>query len=122
MTTTAAIIGLGFVGKAHLEALRRLGITVRGILGSSPGRTEQAAQELGIARAYSSLDELVGDPAVTAVHICSPNNVHHDQSKAALKAGKHVLCEKPLAMNTGESGALVELARSSKRVRLASRG
>ncbi len=99
----AAIIGLGFVGKAHLEALRRLGIPVRGILGSSPDRTREAAQELGIAHAYSSLDELVSDPAVTAVHVCSPNHVHHDQSKAALEAGKHVMCEKPLAMNTRES-------------------
>jgi predicted dehydrogenase len=114
--TEAAIIGLGFVGKAHLEALRRLGIPVRGILGSSPDRTQEAARELGISRAYSSLDELVSDSAVTAVHVCSPNNVHHDQSKAALEAGKHVLCEKPLAMNTGESSALVELARKSRRV------
>ena len=66
-------------------------------------RTREAAHELGIPHAYSSLDELVSDPAVTAVHVCSPNYVHHDQSKAALEAGKHVLCEKPLAMNTRES-------------------
>jgi len=112
----AAIIGLGFVGKAHLEALRRLGIVVSGILGSSPERSRETAKDLGIARAYSSLDELVSDSGVTVVHICSPNHVHHDQSKAALEGGKQVLCEKPLAMNTRESGDLVELARKSKRV------
>ena len=98
-----AIIGLGFVGKAHLEALRRLGIPVRGILGSSPERSEESTRELGIARAYASLDELVNDPAVTSVHICSPNYVHYDQSKAVLEAGKHVMCEKPLAMNTARA-------------------
>jgi predicted dehydrogenase len=107
----AAIIGLGFVGKAHLEALRRLGIPVRGIFGSSPDRSRDVARELGIANAYSSLDELMHDSSLTAVHVCSPNHVHYDQSKAALEAGKHVMCEKPLAMNTRESGSLVELSR-----------
>src|SRR6266849_4210087 len=116
MKAEAAIVGLGFVGKAHLEALRRLGIPVRGILGSSPDRTREAARELGIAHAYSSLDELVNDASLTAIHICSPNHVHHEQSKAALEAGKHVMCEKPLAMNTRESQSLVELARKANRV------
>ena len=112
----AAIIGLGFVGKAHLEALRRLGIPVRGILGSSPERTQEAARELGIERAYSSLKELAADPDLTAIHVCSPNHVHFDQSKAALEAGKHVMCEKPLAMNTRESGSLIELSQQANRV------
>jgi predicted dehydrogenase len=111
-----AIIGLGFVGKAHLEALRRLGIPVRGILGSSPERTQEAARELGIERGYSSLEELATDAGVTAVHVCSPNHAHFDQSKAALKAGKHVMCEKPLAMNTRESGSLIELSQKLNRV------
>ncbi len=111
MPTGAAIIGLGFVGKAHLEALRRLGIPVCGILGSSPERTQEAARELRIERSYSSLDELIRDPTVNAVHICTPNYVHFDLAKTALEAGKHVMCEKPLAMDTRESRSLVELAR-----------
>ena len=114
--TGAAIIGLGFVGKAHLEALRRLGIPVRGILGSSPERTREAVRELKIDRGYSSLDELVKDTSVSAVHVCTPNYVHHDQAKAALEAGKHVMCEKPLAMNTRESQALIGLASQQGRV------
>jgi predicted dehydrogenase len=113
---TAAIIGLGFVGKAHLEALRRLGVPVRGILGSSRERTQEAVRELKVEHGYASLEELVRDPSVDAVHICTPNHVHHLQSKAALEAGKHVMCEKPLAMNTAESLALVELARNLNRV------
>ena len=116
MPAGAAIIGLGFVGKAHLEALRRLGIPVRGILGSSPERTQDAVRELKLDRGYSSLDELVRDASVTAVHICTPNHAHCDQAKAAMEAGKHVLCEKPLAMNTRESASLIELARKLNRV------
>jgi len=111
MPISAAVIGLGFVGKAHLEALRRLGIPVRGILGSTPERTQQAVRELRVERGYSSLEELVRDPSINAVHICTPNQVHHLQSKAALDAGKHVMCEKPLAMDTAESASLVDLAR-----------
>lgn len=116
MATGAAIIGVGFVGKAHLEALRRLGIPVRGILGSSPDRTREAARELRLDHAYTSLEELNADSNVGVVHICTPNYVHHDQAKAALEAGKHVMCEKPLAMNTRESQSLVELEHKLKLV------
>lgn len=116
MTNGVAVIGLGFVGKAHLEALRRLAIPVRGILGSSPERTREAARDLRVERAYASLEELVKDPQISAVHVCTPNNVHYQQSKAALEAGKHVMCEKPLSMNTRESSALIDLARKSKLV------
>lgn len=112
MTTEGvAIIGLGFVGKAHLEAVRRLAIPLRGILGSSPERTREAARELKIERGYSSLDELCKDASVGAVHICSPNHVHFEQAKAAMEAGKHVMCEKPLAMDTRQSSALIDLSR-----------
>jgi len=116
MPTGAAIIGLGFVGKAHLEALRRLGIPVRGILGSSPERTREAVRELKIERGYSSLDELTSDSSVTAVHICTPNHLHHDQANAAMEAGKHVMCEKPLAMDTRQSQSLIDLARKQNLV------
>ena len=111
MPISAAIIGLGFVGKAHLEALRRLGIPVRGILGSAPERTQEAVRELKLDHGYASLEELVRDPEVKVVHVCTPNYVHYDQAKVAIEAGKHVMCEKPLAMNTDESGALINLAK-----------
>jgi predicted dehydrogenase len=111
MRIGAAIVGLGFVGKAHLEALRRLGIPARGILGSSPERTAEAIRELHLDHGYASLDELVRDAEVNVVHVCTPNNLHHDQTMTALQAGKHVMCEKPLAMNTRESGALIDVAK-----------
>ncbi len=112
----AAVIGLGFVGRAHVEALRRLGVPVRGVLGSAPDRTQDAAQSLRLGHAYNSIDELANDTSVDVVHICTPNHLHHDQANILLNTGKHVMCEKPLAMNTKESAALVQTARQQKRV------
>jgi predicted dehydrogenase len=112
----AAVIGLGFVGRAHLEALRRLGITVTGVLGSSSERSQAVAEAVGLDHAYASRDELAADRNVDVVHICTPNYVHAQQATALLNSGKHVMCEKPLAMNAKESAALVELARKQNRV------
>jgi predicted dehydrogenase len=112
----AAIIGVGFVGRAHLEALRRRGIPVAGLLGSSPERTKEACSFLGMERAYSSLEELVNDDRIDVVHICTPNHLHFEQAGAVIKSGKHVMCEKPLAMDTLQSAALIELAREHHRV------
>lgn len=112
----SAVIGVGFVGRAHVEALRRLGIPVRGVLDGSPERSEAACAELHLPRAYRSLEELSADREVDVVHICTPNYLHLEQASALLGAGKHVLCEKPLAMNTRESAALIELASKHKRM------
>ena len=111
----AAVIGIGFVGRAHVEALRRLGVLVEGVLGSSPDRTKDGANSLRLSRAYGSLEEVVGDKEVDVVHICTPNHLHHEQADTLLKAGKHVMCEKPLAMNIKESAALIEAARQQNR-------
>ena len=105
-----AITGTGFMGPAHTEALRRLGIRVVGILGSSPEKSRRAAQELGLAKGYSNFEEILDDSEVQAVHITTPNRHHHATTKAALLAGKHVLCEKPLSMTSAESADLVEVA------------
>src|SRR4051794_33134886 len=107
-----ALIGGGFIGPVHAEALRRIGVTVVGLLGSSPGRGRPLAGRLGIGRVYTDLDDLLGDPAVGAVHVASPNACHFAQARAALLAGKHVVCEKPLATTSAETSALVELATS----------
>lgn len=105
-----AITGTGFMGGTHAEGLRRAGLEVIGILGSSPEKSQRAAERFGIPIAYQSLDALLADPDVGAVHITTPNRFHFESAKAAIEAGKHVLCEKPLAMNTEESAELVRLA------------
>jgi predicted dehydrogenase len=112
-TLSAAVIGTGFIGPVHIEGLRRAGVQVVGVLGSSPDRSQQCASQLSIPKAYATLDELLGDDSVDVVHITTPNRFHFDQASRCLQAGKHVLCEKPLAMNSQESGQLVELARQS---------
>ena len=116
MNVRAAVIGAGFVGRAHIEALRRLAIPVQGVLGSSVARTQEACRALGISRAYKSMEELANDSSVDVVHICTPNHLHFTEAQSALHAGKHVMCEKPLAMNAKETAALVKMARKQKRV------
>lgn len=108
---TAAVAGVGFVGRAHIEALRRLGVTVVGILGSTPERGRHAAQHLGIPRAYDDIHDLVADDGVDVVHICTPNHLHHPMSLAALRAGKHVVCEKPLATDADQARELAWAAQ-----------
>ena len=109
----AAVIGTGFMGPVHIEALRRLGITVVGILGSSEAKSIGAQKRLGIGKAYATLDDLIADGEVSSVHIGTPNDLHFDMASRALKAGKHVMCEKPLAMTTDESAELVRIAEGS---------
>jgi predicted dehydrogenase len=116
MNLRAAVIGSGFVGRAHIEALRRLAIPIQGVLGSSLARAQEQCRSLGIARAYESMNELARDESVDVVHVCTPNHVHFAQTESALRAGKHVMCEKPLAMNTQETAALVQLAQKHGRV------
>jgi predicted dehydrogenase len=109
----AAVIGTGFIGPVHVEALRRIGVQVRGVLGSTPERGAARAEALGVAHAYDSLDDLLADDSVDVVHGTSPNHLHRPQTKAILAAGKHVVCEKPLALTAGESAELVRLAADS---------
>jgi predicted dehydrogenase len=108
----AAVVGAGFIGPVHVEALRRVGIGVTGILGCDQNESESAKESLGLPKAYQSLDEILSDSAVSTVHLAVPNVLHYEFAKKTVGAGKHVMCEKPLAMNSEESAELVELARS----------
>lgn len=112
----AAVIGTGFIGTVHVQSLRRLGVEVRGVLGSSPERGAERAHEIGVPHAYASLQDLLADDSVSVVHVTSPNHAHYPQVKAILKAGKHVVCEKPLAMTSAQSAEMVELAKASGKV------
>jgi len=93
----------------HTEGLRRAGVDVVGALGVSAEETGSFVESRGIPKGYASLDELLADPAVESVHIVTPNRLHFELAKACLEAGKHVFCEKPLAMNSKETGELVAL-------------
>jgi predicted dehydrogenase len=110
------VAGTGFIGPVHIEALRRNGIQVLGLAENTKEKAEQKAAELGIPRIYGSIDDMLADPDINVVHLATPNHLHHPHAKAALLAGKHVICEKPLTMNTTESAELVKLAAEKKLV------
>src|SRR5438132_14259583 len=109
----AAVVGTGFIGVVHVEALRRLGVRVHGVVGSSHARAAERAAALGLPPAYESFEAMLADPRVDVVHITTPNHLHYPQAAAALAAGKHVVCEKPLTMTSAESAELVRLAQAS---------
>lgn len=106
-----AIVGTGFMGRVHLEAVRRTeGVEVAAIV----GRTEDAAQRLGagfgVPLMKADYREVLRDPTIDAVHVCTPNAQHYSMTKDALETGKHVLCEKPITTAVREAEELVSLA------------
>jgi predicted dehydrogenase len=107
----AAIVGTGFMGRVHCEALRRLGVVdVVAIAGSRLEKAHAFADAHGVDRAETDYRVLLADPEIDAVHICTPNACHFEMASAAIGMGKHVLCEKPLAMTSAEAASLAERA------------
>jgi predicted dehydrogenase len=112
-----AIIGTGFMGRVHLEAVRRLGfVEVAAIAGRRIDAARSMADAFHVERVESHYDRILDDSEIQAIHICTPNSLHAPIAKAALAAGKHVLCEKPLAMSTKEAQEIETLA-VAKRLR-----
>jgi predicted dehydrogenase len=108
------VIGTGFIGPSHIEALRRLGnIDVVALAEYSDDAAKSKSKVLGIDQHYGDYRELLKNKEIQSVHICSPNYLHYEMAKAALNAGKHVVCEKPLAVSVSEAEKLVELAEKS---------
>ena len=104
----AGVIGTGFIGPVHIEALKRLGVQVTAVCGSTTSARE-CADRWGIPEVYGDydVDSLVRSLNVDVIHITSPNKAHVAQSLKALRAGKHVVCEKPLGMNSRETARVV---------------
>lgn len=109
----AAVVGVGFIGVAHVEALRRIGVNVVGVVGSTPERARAKAAAANLPHVFESVEALVADPDIDVVHIASPNHAHADQVRLCLDAGKHVVCEKPLAMTSQDTADLVSRADAS---------
>ncbi len=108
-----AVLGHGSIAVAHLDALRALdpsGMQLRSVMGRLAEPTQAFATEYGFARATTSLDEVLDDSALDAVIVCSPSEAHADQTERALRAGKHVLCEIPLATSLGDVDRLIAVA------------
>ncbi|HLK19189.1 MAG TPA: Gfo/Idh/MocA family oxidoreductase [Bryobacteraceae bacterium] len=110
-----AIIGTGFMGKVHAENVRRLGnVEIAAVAASSDEKARQFGESIGVERTTGDYQTLLKDPSIDAVHILTPNALHYPMCKAAIAAGKHVLCEKPFTMTAAEAKELVDLARKAK--------
>jgi predicted dehydrogenase len=111
----AGVIGAGFIGPVHIEALRRLGVPVVGLC-ALPDRVPAAAAKLGVPTAFSDYREMLRSPDIDVVHITVPNRFHCEMALASIRAGKHCVCEKPLAMNTRETARIVTQASKTRKV------
>ncbi len=104
------VVGTGFIGPAHIEALRRLpNVEVAALCEVNMELATAKAAQLGIERPCT-FEQLLAMDDIACVHVCTPNFLHYSQSKAVLLAGKHVVCEKPLAKDLHEAEELTALA------------
>ncbi|MCX7520753.1 Gfo/Idh/MocA family oxidoreductase [Microbacterium sp. STN6] len=107
------IVGGGFMAAVHSRAARASRARLAGIVASSPERSRQAADELGVERGFDSLDAMLADDAIDVVHVCTPNALHAEQAEAIIASGRHIVCEKPLATNVTDAARLVAAAASA---------
>ncbi|PWG59903.1 Gfo/Idh/MocA family protein [Bifidobacterium catulorum] len=109
----AAFVGAGFMGRVHADAVRRAGGRLAAIVGANLEESAEAAERLGAERPYGSLEQVLADDSIDVVHILTPNFLHAEQAMQVIKAGKHVICEKPLAVTSQEAESLVAAANDA---------
>ncbi len=113
-TIRTAVIGTGFIGPGHIEALRRVGgVEVTAVASLDLEQARGVASRFGIPKVTSSWEEVVNDPEIDVVHNCTPNNLHFLINRAVIQAGKHIVSEKPLTMTSRESAELLSMLRNS---------
>src|SRR3954468_12939203 len=111
-----AIAGTGFIGAVHARSARLAGASLVGVAASTPESARRAAAALGAERAFENAEALVAADDVDVVHICTPNHLHVPLSEAALAAGKHVILEKPIAMDADSAQAITDAAGDAGRI------
>ncbi|HUF84174.1 MAG TPA: Gfo/Idh/MocA family oxidoreductase [Acidimicrobiia bacterium] len=109
----AAVVGTGFGGRVHVPALRAAGFTVAALVGRDADRTQRRAARFGVRHGLASLEEALALPDVGAVTIATPPHTHAELAIAAVQAGKHVICEKPFALDAGEAEAMLAAAEAA---------
>ena len=122
MSTNVAILGYGSIAREHVQAIRQLQTTAQGhdirlygVMGRDLQATEAFAREFGMARATTDLDDILADREVDVVIICSPTDLHSTQAEQSLRAGKHVLCEIPIATSLAQTDRVIRAAEESGR-------
>jgi predicted dehydrogenase len=106
----AGIVGAGFIGRVHARSARLAGARIAGVAASTQETAATASRELGAERAFDTAEQLIGSEEVDVVHVCTPNHLHLPLAKAALAAGKHLVCEKPVALDASGAAELLEAA------------
>ena len=104
------IVGAGFAARLHAHAARLAGADIVGVVASTPERSVAAASTLGAERGFSGAEELIALDGLDVLHVCTPNHLHVPLVRAAIEADKHVICEKPVALETGGAAELAEAA------------
>jgi predicted dehydrogenase len=107
------VIGTGFIGRVHARAARVAGAQLAAVASSTPERAATARRELGAECSYDSAEELIAADAIDVVHICTPNHLHVPLAQAAIAAGKHVVCEKPVALDSAAASGLATAAAAA---------
>lgn len=107
------VIGAGFIGRVHVKAARLAGGRVVGVVDSTIASSQALAHDLRVERVFDQAEDLIADPEVDVVHVCVPNYLHARLVADAIAAGKHVVCEKPLATTSADAARLVDLAASA---------
>lgn len=111
------VIGAGFIGPAHFRSFQAVKeCELVAVCDIDAGRAKEAGAKFGIPNVFTDYREMLKGDLVDAVSVCTPNNCHMPQAIAALNAGKHVLCEKPLAMNAAQARKMVAAAKQAKRL------
>jgi len=108
---TIGIIGMGFIGVSHIEAARRLGLNIGAIADADAALAKRRAEEFGIPRYYTGVDEIIADPEIQVIHNCTPNHMHFSINGKIIRAGKHLFSEKPLGKTSAESAAMLRILK-----------
>lgn len=110
----AGVIGMGFIGVSHLEAIRRIGFAeLAAVADVNYELAARKAEEYSIPKCYGTIDEMLADEEIKVIHNCTPNNLHMEVNEKIIRAGKHILSEKPLARSSAESAGMLELLRQN---------
>jgi predicted dehydrogenase len=118
MLIKAGIIGLGFIGASHIEAVRRIGSAqVLAVADANYELAKRKSEEYNIPRCYKSAEDLLADPEINVVHNCTPNDLHAQIIEKIIKAGKHVLTEKPLTRTSEESDRVLALLKEHPEIK-----
>ena len=107
------IVGTGFIAAVHARSARLAGGELVGVASATPELAAAGRDAFGATRAYASADALIDDALIDVVHICTPNHLHVPLTREAMAAGKHVVCEKPLAVTATDAHAVCDEARAA---------